>query len=129
VLYGTAAARATCAEIAAEFSDDPERGQINDYLRCYDLLLGENKASTRQWLREKAEQRKRYARRQAELASLSSAGNKPVRSIDNGRSSKTLEAAPARLTSPNPHAGVGRNDPCPCGSGSKYKKCCLKKQR
>jgi hypothetical protein len=23
---------------------------------------------------------------------------------------------------------VGRNDPCPCGSGKKYKKCCLKKQ-
>ena len=22
----------------------------------------------------------------------------------------------------------GRNDPCPCGSGKKYKKCCLKKQ-
>jgi SEC-C motif domain protein len=21
-------------------------------------------------------------------------------------------------------AGVGRNDPCPCGSGKKYKKCC-----
>jgi len=20
---------------------------------------------------------------------------------------------------------VGRNDPCPCGSGTKYKKCCL----
>jgi uncharacterized protein YecA (UPF0149 family) len=20
---------------------------------------------------------------------------------------------------------VGRNDPCPCGSGRKYKKCCL----
>jgi preprotein translocase subunit SecA len=23
----------------------------------------------------------------------------------------------------NPYAGVGRNDPCPCGSGKKYKKC------
>ena len=23
---------------------------------------------------------------------------------------------------------VGRNDPCPCGSGKKFKKCCLKKQ-
>ena len=23
---------------------------------------------------------------------------------------------------------VGRNDPCPCGSGKKYKKCCLNKQ-
>jgi len=24
-------------------------------------------------------------------------------------------------------AKVGRNDPCPCGSGKKYKSCCLKK--
>lgn len=23
---------------------------------------------------------------------------------------------------------VGRNDPCPCGSGKKYKNCCLKKE-
>ena len=22
---------------------------------------------------------------------------------------------------------IGRNDPCPCGSGLKYKKCCMKK--
>lgn len=26
----------------------------------------------------------------------------------------------------NPFAGIGRNDPCPCGSGKKYKKCCGK---
>lgn len=25
----------------------------------------------------------------------------------------------------NPLRGVGRNDPCPCGSGKKYTKCCL----
>ena len=24
---------------------------------------------------------------------------------------------------------IGRNDPCPCGSGKKYKKCCLKKDQ
>jgi preprotein translocase subunit SecA len=23
---------------------------------------------------------------------------------------------------------IGRNDPCPCGSGKKYKQCCMKKQ-
>lgn len=23
-----------------------------------------------------------------------------------------------------PEAKVGRNDPCPCGSGKKFKKCC-----
>jgi hypothetical protein len=25
----------------------------------------------------------------------------------------------------NPLRGIGRNDPCPCGSGKKYKRCCL----
>lgn len=24
---------------------------------------------------------------------------------------------------------VGRNDPCPCGSGKKYKKCCVQKSQ
>lgn len=31
------------------------------------------------------------------------------------------------MTIHNEGAKVGRNDPCPCGSGKKYKKCCLKK--
>jgi SEC-C motif-containing protein len=31
--------------------------------------------------------------------------------------------APIRST----QAKVGRNDPCPCGSGKKYKQCCLRK--
>lgn len=29
---------------------------------------------------------------------------------------------PSRTSSPGP--SVGRNDPCPCGSGRKFKKCC-----
>ncbi len=32
------------------------------------------------------------------------------------------KAAPGAAV-PNPYAGVGRNDPCPCGSGKKFKKC------
>ncbi|MEQ1674882.1 MAG: SEC-C metal-binding domain-containing protein [Candidatus Nitrotoga sp.] len=27
-----------------------------------------------------------------------------------------------------PEPKIGRNDPCPCGSGKKYKKCCLAKE-
>lgn len=27
----------------------------------------------------------------------------------------------------NKASKLGRNDPCPCGSGKKYKKCCLRK--
>ncbi len=33
-----------------------------------------------------------------------------------------LGATPPRQT---PQKPVGRNDPCPCGSGKKFKKCCL----
>lgn len=39
-------------------------------------------------------------------------------------------ARPVRVTAPQPAGqpaktqAVGRNDPCPCGSGKKYKKCC-----
>ena len=41
-----------------------------------------------------------------------------------------LENRPPRHTAPirRDPAEVGRNDPCPCGSGKKYKKCCLNKQ-
>ena len=35
--------------------------------------------------------------------------------------------ADASTTSPEPQrtkSKIGRNDPCPCGSGKKYKRCC-----
>jgi len=35
------------------------------------------------------------------------------------RDAALLHTTPARAS-----AKVGRNDPCPCGSGKKYKKCC-----
>jgi uncharacterized protein len=43
------------------------------------------------------------------------------------RSGATVPGAPAFVEQPNPFASfgkVGRNDPCPCGSGQKYKRCC-----
>ncbi len=33
---------------------------------------------------------------------------------------------PRKLAPMKTRAKVGRNDPCPCGSGKKYKRCCLK---
>jgi hypothetical protein len=40
---------------------------------------------------------------------------------------EALDADALGLEAPfvNPLRDVGRNDPCPCGSGKKYKKCCL----
>ena len=34
-----------------------------------------------------------------------------------------------QVVEPPPPARAGRNDPCPCGSGKKYKKCCLRKDQ
>jgi hypothetical protein len=38
---------------------------------------------------------------------------------------ETLRSAAEERQRRNPLRHVGRNDPCPCGSGKKYKKCCL----
>jgi uncharacterized protein len=40
----------------------------------------------------------------------------------------TQRQTPRRpTTAPNAPPRIGRNDPCPCGSGKKYKKCCMGK--
>ena len=39
--------------------------------------------------------------------------------ITEGRSDGTVKKQPRRV-----QQKIGRNDPCPCGSGKKYKKCC-----
>jgi SEC-C motif/Protein of unknown function (DUF1186) len=47
-------------------------------------------------------------------------------SEDQERYRRQAEANRARSQRlENPFKSVGRNDPCPCGSGKKFKKCCL----
>jgi uncharacterized protein len=49
--------------------------------------------------------------------------------IDEARRAARTDPDSFRSTFDAPHVNihrdVGRNDPCPCGSGKKYKKCCL----
>jgi hypothetical protein len=47
--------------------------------------------------------------------------------VEQPRQTAAQSQAPSS-TAPKP-AKVGRNDPCPCGSGKKYKKCHMIKQR
>ena len=46
-----------------------------------------------------------------------------ILSASHGGDASALKKAPVRKTTAEK---VGRNDPCPCGSGLKYKKCCGK---
>lgn len=45
---------------------------------------------------------------------------KPMREMRGGENAQEAKRQPVV----NKGAKVGRNDPCPCGSGKKYKKCC-----
>jgi len=53
-----------------------------------------------------------------------------ARRVDRGNAAASQAGAPARAGSAGssaaraPAAKVGRNDPCPCGSGKKHKRCC-----
>jgi preprotein translocase subunit SecA len=45
-------------------------------------------------------------------------GLRPAFAVSEPEKDEELESEAAQK------AKVGRNDPCPCGSGKKYKKCC-----
>ena len=44
--------------------------------------------------------------------------------MSGGGGAIPVSAAPAPAMPAPRRDAVGRNDPCPCGSGKKYKKCC-----
>jgi uncharacterized protein YecA (UPF0149 family) len=45
-----------------------------------------------------------------------------VHEISEHWRTRTRQMDPGKI---DPFRKTGRNDPCPCGSGKKYKKCCL----
>jgi preprotein translocase subunit SecA len=52
----------------------------------------------------------------------------PPKQLGGGMESTAGKGLGPVLGTDKPGRNVGRNDPCPCGSGKKYKKCCLKRQ-
>ncbi|OLD58988.1 MAG: hypothetical protein AUF60_07475 [Gemmatimonadetes bacterium 13_1_20CM_69_28] len=60
-------------------------------------------------------------RRPAPVVATKPAADGLITSNEPARTPRTATPEPAFAR--NPYAGVGRNDPCPCGSGKKFKKC------
>ena len=60
-----------------------------------------------------------------EAAKITGAALEAIQSVDGGKKINTPEHS---QTVVNEGPKVGRNDPCPCGSGKKYKNCCGKNQ-
>ena len=62
--------------------------------------------------------------RRSETAKITKAALQSINSVDGGQSS--VENPEVNRTVVRDEPKVGRNDPCPCGSGKKYKNCCGK---
>ena len=60
--------------------------------------------------------------RRSETAKITKAALQSINSVDGGQSS--IENPEVNRTVVREEPKVGRNDPCPCGSGKKYKNCC-----
>ena len=66
--------------------------------------------------------RKQGEVRRQETAKITGAALEAINSVDGGKTINVNE----NKTVVNEGPKVGRNDPCPCGSGKKYKNCCGK---
>jgi preprotein translocase subunit SecA len=131
------------------FSDFEDRGLRNDLLRTC-AVMGQSFPERDEWQEaHQAEECERLAMveksKENPMAALLYAMEqltgkksedvmKEIEEKESARRRKRIPdpAADARPRIAFPPSGlatgrVGRNDPCPCGSGKKYKKCCLRK--
>jgi len=89
-------------------------------------VLGVELPDAQRWRQDRYERDRFQAARRAELELI---GRQPPAKSPNSASSLQLVRAPGfateHLASLRRHdAKAGRNDPCPCGSGAKFKRCC-----
>jgi hypothetical protein len=110
---------------------------LRNYLLETCTLMGERFPEYEEWqATEKAEQEAHWKRvKELEgdpegllLFALEKLTDK--KAADMPKTSPALPPMP-RISLPSKSASrqrVGRNDPCPCGSGKKFKNCCMKKQ-
>jgi len=105
---------------------------LEDRLLPVAHVLGIDIPEADDWRTEQEDRRRFQAERQAELAELGrryeamkAKGVDPFANV--GAATETTEEKSRAFRRDTKRAG--RNDPCPCGSGKKYKKCCGRKPR
>jgi hypothetical protein len=102
----TPRATARCAEFYLDNQENPEAHEIAENLYTRHILLGLDHPDLELWRGQCHERHVRFAKNLMQ----GDAFHLPARN----------SGGEPYLASPK----TGRNDPCPCGSGKKYKKCC-----
>jgi hypothetical protein len=109
------------------FPDDHEIASLRDDLIVACELMETTVPELEQWKKDSQHAHEERARRLAELARDLADEEFDEEEEDYEYDEEDYSDGPAPIR--REQATVGRNDPCPCGSGKKYKKCCLGKQR
>ena len=102
------------------YDNENDATYVGDYLECLSIIHNVGIPEMPDILSKRKEQEERQKAREKELTELASnyRKNKKQRTLENGE-----KVVPFKRDLPK----IGRNEPCPCGSGLKYKKCCLNK--
>jgi len=111
--------------------NEPEACQIDsmrEYLLVLSEILGVELSEAPQWEKEVEADYEKMFRRQSRAGKLGQKIKKQMAQTGELRQHSELDipvhddltGAPA----PRGDRKIGRNEPCPCGSGKKYKKCC-----
>jgi|GEM_PF-6095781 len=124
----TESATEVCAEFYRDYQDDPEAQEIAENLYTRHIVLAQSHADLKFW------QKNCYAEYDRLMKTKSSLSDFSFPEPDD-TDEEFLDEAPLRSNSPTPSSKIaepfiaapkpGRNDPCPCGSGKKFKKCCF----
>jgi hypothetical protein len=94
---------------------------VDDSLETLSLIHCEEIPELPELRCRRVEDQERQLRRRKELDEMS------AKAVPEGVRSQSEGRTPAKVL-PMTVEKVGRNQPCPCGSGKKYKKCCLMKK-
>jgi len=102
------------------YSNESDATYIGSSLECLSMIHKVDIPELPDIRKKRKEQEEKQKAREKELKELAYnyRKNKEIDGLEN-----TGKVVPFKRSAPK----VGRNEPCPCGSGKKYKKCCLNK--
>ena len=100
------------------YANENDATYIGNTLECLSMIHNVDIPETPDIIEKRIEQKEKQKARKKELNELAYNYRKKK---EQGILENNRKVVPFKRDTPK----VGRNEPCPCGSGKKYKKCCL----
>ncbi len=105
--------------------DPLQEYQREGFAAFEEMYAGVQKQSVQHWFHVEVERREppQHVRQEQQPKNLTYGREE----VGGGQQQQQRPQKPAQVV--NRQQKIGRNDPCPCGSGKKYKKCCMLKEQ